>query len=371
MSFAENLFMALPETDEVFFSPLSIQSALARAAVGSRGRTRREMLDVLGMRDLSDAGLIAAIRMVDQEMTDIPGITLEIANKLYLEVTYRFRHEYILLMQQIAGMTPADFRKAHEVVRGQINKWVLELTHEKIPNLLPPGALDKFTRMVVVNALYFKGLWASRYKELDTHPSDFYLADGTKVTMSTMTQRTEFAYGEDDAMQILLLPYKGMRLGKLVLLPKQGVTLREVEEQMHRFGINQLMDMLDSAMVRVFAPRMEKGWGTVDIKPALQSLGMIDAFEDEHADFAGVAEPGQRRLVIDAVYHKTWMIDTEEGTEAAAATAVTTREAFSIRQTRNVEFRMNRPFVHAIVDTQTGMPLFMGRVLNPTTVPAA
>lgn len=364
-TFAERMYMALPETDEIFFSPLSIWSALSRAAIGARGNTRRQMADLLGLPS-TDAGVIEDIFRIDSTMVAVPDITLAVANRLYAENSYAFRLEYLYHMVRVAGFKPANFRNASEAERKEINKWVMQMTRDKIDNLLPPGAVTSRTRMVIVNAVYFKAPWASQFKFENTHPADFYLLNGRTAKVQLMTQQNLFAYGEDEYMQVLMLPYKGFRVARLVMLPKQGVPLREAEQHMARMGLLALMDSLNEAKVRVFAPKYEKGWGVTNLKPVLMQLGMIDAFDDEKADFSGATQPGEKPLVIDAVYHKAWGRDTEEGSEATAATAVTSRESFSIAPPpRNVEVRMDRPYVYAMVDLHLRETLFMGRMLNP------
>ncbi len=363
-AFPVKLYLALPEGENLFFSPFSIRSALGRAAVGARGNTRQEMLEALDLLDGSDAELMSQIAKFEG-VHNLPEVTVEVANRIYAEITYRFRQEFLELMEQFAGIEMVNFQTAFEEVRAAINNWVAEMTHDRIKNLLSEGSLDALTRMVLVNAIYFKGNWKYQFDPEDTEEMDFHLESGRTVLVDMMYQQNTFLYGEDDAMQVLIMPYEGDRLARLVLLPKEGVSLRSVEEMIAERGVADIVAGLHRKEdLHVYVPKFEMGWGTFDITQPLKAMGIKQAFAD--ADFSGMTEDQKRDLYISGVYHKAWVKDDEEGSEAAAATAVVMR-SFSISIEPEPVFRADRPFVFMIVDMMANNnPLFMGRMWDPS-----
>lgn len=364
-TFAERLYVALPAEGNVFFSPFSVRSALGRAAVGARGNTRKEMLELLGLDDQSDEGLVRQIASLES-IHGLPDVTIEIANRIYAEISYHFRREYMELMERFAGIEMVDFRSAFEQVRADINNWVAEKTHDRIKDLLTPGSLDAMTRMVLVNAIYFKGKWQYEFDPQDTRDDDFTLASGQKNVKVKMMyqQNSAFRYACDDAMQILQMPYKGGRLARLVMLPNKGVSLRSVEQLMAERGIQSVVGSLRRLSdLHVYVPKFEVGWGTFNMTATLDAMGMKDAFTNR-AIFSGMEQDDSRDLYISGVYHKAWIKDDEEGSEAAAATVVVMRSK-GISLKPQMVFRADHPFVYMILDMENNNPLFIGRMADP------
>lgn len=360
-TFAERLYMALPAEGNLFFSPASVESALGRAAIGARGNTRQQMLEGLGWSDGSDEALADRLDAMERALTKSRDVTVEVANRIWAEQSYRFSPTFMQLMQQFAGMETADFLNNYDGERLNINRWVEQMTHDRIRDLLAEGSLDASTRMVLVNAIYFLGKWQYAFPKEETYDSSFYPADGGSVQIPFMNQTATFGYTGADAYQALSMPYRG-GLSRLVVLPTRGTSLREVEQPVANQGISAVAKNLRQQKVEVYFPKTELGWGTFKINSALMALGIEDAFSQVAADFTGI-DDGQRDLYIDGVYHKAWYKDDEEGTEAAAATAEVA-ESRSMGPSYPV-FIANRPYMHMIL-APNGQVMFMGRVTDPT-----
>jgi len=368
--FAEKLYMALPSEGNLFFSPFSVAAALGRAATGARGETRREILEVLGLSDLGDFELMRQITEQEAAVLAAPGITIEAANKLYLEADFGFRGEFLQLMRHFqAGIEMVDFRNASSAVIDRINDWVAQQTHGRIKDILAPGSLDEETRMALVNAVYFKAAWQYAYAEELTHRTVFHQALQETAPVWMMHQETNrFRYWEDGQLQILGVPYQGQRLWRLYILPRIGVSLRKVEERVAREGILPIFDSLwTHRNVQVYVPKFEMGWGTFDITSQLIEMGIRAAFSD-NADFFGMVEDGEAGLYLSNAFHKAWVEDNELGSEAAAATVLVAKElcASPNHKPQSIVFRADWPFMFGIVDSETEEILFLGRMTDPT-----
>lgn len=361
-TFALDLYRRLPEGN-LFFSPFSVRSALGRAAIGARGKTRDELNEVLGLTNIDDA-VATWLENLEKSVAGARNVILEVANRIYVQKDYSFVPAYLELMKRSAGFETVDFQRQFEAVREAINVWVEQVTHQKIQNLLGPGALDAFTRMVLVNAIYFKGKWASEFDKTETKDGEFY-APGKTVKVPLMHQKGNYPYTETENMQALRMPYKGNRLGMMVLLPRESISLHDVEQEVTE-GDNLktlLYDLHPEKNVHVYLPRFEINWGTINLVDILKAMGVIEAFDPDVADFTGMVEDDT--LFVSGVYHKAYVKTDEEGSEAAAATAVVmTRESFMMPKP-DIIFRADRPFMFTIHDSETKEYLFMGRVVNP------
>lgn len=360
-TFAMNLYCRLPTDGNLFFSPFSVRSALGRAAIGARGQTRKELQEVLRLEGNTDKAVAAWLENLEKSVMGSKDVIMEVANRIYAQKDYHFVPAYLELMKQSAGMETVDFRRQFEAVREQINLWVEQITHQKIQNLLGPGALDTLTRMVLVNAIYFKGKWDSEFDKAKTRDESFY-APGKTVKAPLMYQKGDYFYTDTANMQVLRMPYKGDRLGMVVLLPREGVSLHDVEQEVTESDkLNTILkDLYPEENVHLYLPRFEINWGTINLVDILKAMGIIEAFEPDVADFTGMVEDDT--LFVSGVYHKAYVKTDEEGSEAAAATAVVMR---SLGVARPTTFRADRPFMFTIYDKGTNEHLFMGRVENP------
>lgn len=259
-----------------------------------------------------------------------------------------------------AGFKEVDFIKNTEPTRQTINQWIEEKTKDKIKELIKPGRLTTLTRLVLTNAIYFKGRWMSQFKKESTRPESFELISGDKAEVPMMNQAKEFNYSENETLQILEMPYEGDKLSMVVLLPKEKKGIKGLENLLNAENLKNWISTLRQQEVIVWLPRF-KMTSEFIMNEALKSLGMVDAFDMKLADFSGMTPDPV--LYISEVIHKAFVDVNEEGTEAAAATAVITREA-AMPEPKPV-FRANRPFIFIIRDKSSDSILFIGRVMDP------
>jgi len=249
--------------------------------------------------------------------------------------------------------------RAPEEARVTINEWVSEQTEGRIKDLIPPGAIDALTRLVLTNAIYFNAAWSRPFEEERTEDAPFYRLDGSQVTVPMMRQVESFGYATGEGYQAVELPYDGHELSMVILVPKEG-EFETFEAALDVQRLEAILQDLRYTQVALSMPKfeIESSFSLVD---ALAAMGMPVAFSDE-ADFSGMT--GSRDLTISDVVHKAFVSVDEAGTEAAAATAVIMK--LTSAPMEPVEMRIDRPFLFAIRDLQTGALLFVGRVVDPS-----
>jgi serpin B len=288
------------------------------------------------------------------------GYELNVANRLWGQDGYPFLDSYINFIgaHYDAPLALADFEMNAEAERVRINDWAEEETRGRIENLIPPGGVDSATTLVLTNAVYFKGMWLQKFEPDNTEDAVFH---GTHAESSVplMYQKAEFNYQETEYAQVLELPYVGDEISMVVVLPKpdSGVNLAMVESRLTAETLDEWLGLMREQEVSVYLPRFEMTWGTKDISRDLQALGMRSAFDAETADFSGMTE--REDLFVGPVFHKAFVAVDEEGTEAAAATAVVMKRTAMPVQ---IVFRADHPFMFAIRHKETGAIMFMGRV---------
>ncbi len=348
----------------LFFSPYSISSALGMTYAGARNNTEKEIKAALSFPYAPDV-LCRSFGELQEGLNSVQksgDIKLSIANAIWYEKSYKFLQTFINLVQNDyrSQIVTADFAGNAEAERKDINTWVEKQTNDKIKNLIPNGVLNPLTRMVLVNAIYFKGDWESQFKEINTRELDFNVTAQKKVKSKLMYQEKDFRVAEDENTQVLEMPYKGKRLSMVVLLPKQKNGISELEKTLTAEKLNSLISKLRSMKVQVTFPKFKVETG-YDLVSPLVKLGMKDAFSTR-ADFSGM--DGTRDLYISAIMHKAFVEVDEKGTEAAAATAVM-MAVTSLAPSPPYQFNADHPFLFFIRDNITGSILFMGRVVNP------
>jgi len=371
-AFALDLYGKLSEQEgNLFFSPYSISTALAMTYAGARGNTAAQMAEVmhfnLPQEWLHPAfGTLILYLQVRQQQEG--GYELAVANALWGQKGYPWLNEFLELTRENYGaglrLQEVDFAGDTEGARQTINDWVEEETREKILELLQEGDINVETALVLTNAIYFKGDWASRFKENRTRPGPFTLSDGSKVEVPMMHQTEEFGYMETDGLQALELPYAGEELSMLVLLPREIEGLAELEESLTVVKLDEWLGALREREVDVYLPRF-KMVSRFELSEVLKALGMTDAFDPQNADFTGMMAPRdiEGPLWISMVIHKAFVDVNEEGTEAAAATAVIMQGLDGPEEP--AIFRADHPFLFLIRDNASGSILFMGRVIDP------
>ena len=347
------------------FSPYSISTALAMTYTGASGQTAREMAETLHLpKDgkALDSGFAALRTLIGGDGEDRP-YQLSTANALWGQQGLSYRPEFLKRAESCfgAGLRPVDFLGDPGGARKMINAWVEEQTRDKIKNLLASSDIDRDTDLILTNAVYFKGSWATPFPKASTKDAEF--RDGkSSRPVPTMHLTSQFGYLESDDFQGLDLPYVGNDLSMVILLPKKVDGLAGLESSLSNSSIEGWLAKLARRRVQVELPRF-KVEASCELAKTLASMGMPSAFGRE-ADFSGMTT--DRRLAISAVIHKAFTEVNEEGTEAAAATAVIMKRSMAIApQQVPVVFRADHPFLFLIRDVRSGSILFLGRVANP------
>ena len=367
-AFAFDLYQALRGGEgNLFYSPYSISQALAMTYAGARGETKRQMADTLGFT-LHDDQLHPAFNALDLDIAhrgegpdarEEERFQLNIANAMWGQKDYAFLPEFLDVLAQNygAGMRLLDFVSAPEESRLTINDWVSEQTERKIPDLIPQGIIDDLTRFVLTNAIYFNAGWLFPFESQDTQEGSFYLLDGGEVTVPMMKQTQELAYAEGEGYEAISLPYGLSGLAMVLLVPAAG-QFEAFESSLNADRVDAIVKGLGRWSVTLSMPKFDFE-SSFDLAETLGTMGMPDAFTDR-ADFSGMN--GRPELYIQAVVHKAFISVDEEGTEAAAATAVV---GGVTSMPEHVDLTIDRPFIFLIRDTDTGAIMFLGRVLNP------
>jgi len=369
--FAFDLYgrLAGEQDGNLFFSPYSVSTALAMTYAGARGNTEAEMADTLHFT-LSQDRLHPAFGSIISDLNDSQreGYQLNVANRLWGQQGYGFLAEYLDVTRQHYGaeLAQLDFIGETEQSRLTINHWVEEQTQQKITNLIPSGALSPWTRLVLTNAIYFKGDWKYQFAPELTQGASFQAAPGEQLSVQMMHQQRRLNYAALPTFQMLEMPYTGEDLSMLALLPNEPDGLAELESWLTAERLDQSIDQLFASTVSVFLPKFEMT-SQFGLTPVLASMGMPEAFNAGAADFSGMS--GERDLFISSVIHKAFVEVNEEGTEAAAATGVVVGTT-SVPPLPEL-FRADHPFLFLIRDNRTESILFLGRVTHPETSAAA
>jgi len=366
--FAGRLFGKAEATGNLVLSPYSVAMALAMCVNGARGRTRREMLDVLGVDDLGS--LNAGLNTLTQHLESLAGpvrrsdttegeIALDSANSLWGQRGTAWRKPFLddLARDYGSGMRQVDYRNASEQARVAINDWVEDRTHDRIRELIKPGLVGPGTRLVLVNAIYLKAPWDVPFDEENTEDQPF---DGGRLTVPMMSLVAMTAmHRTGDGWQAATIEYAGRELAMTIVLPDPD-RLATIEATVASEGVERFVTGGRSTSLDLQLPKWTTRWDA-DLGPALVALGMPTAF-DSSADFSAMS--AEEQFAIGAVIHQAFIDVDEAGTEAAAATAVIMLGG-AMMTAAATPFIVDRPFLYVVHDTAHGTPLFMGRVVDP------
>src|SRR5712664_143529 len=309
-AFALQLYGQLRSAEgNLFFSPYSISSALAMAYAGAGGETARQMEQVLQFTKCKTKlyeqfAQLAAVWKAAQAEQDIE---LHIANSLWPQEKHPFLDTFLDLLKQHYGavVTALDYARDQEGARAAINGWVNENTKQKITEIIGPGTIDCLTRMALVNAIYFKGAWATPFPASSTQPQRFYLYPDRAFVVPFMNGQDEFNYAENDELQLLVLPYGSNQLHMVILLPRVKDGLARLEGSLNPTSLAGWLTQARQTEVKVAVPKFKMS-STITLIETLQNLGMKDAFDDELADFSGM--DGQVHwLYLSTVLHRAFI----------------------------------------------------------------
>lgn len=348
----------------VFTSPTSLRLALGMVYVGAEGETAKQIASALSLSEPASATADAAKSERDAWAgLASPAVELSVANRLWGDKATKLEPGFLGLVGRGWGapLEPVDFQGAQEPSRKAINAWVSKETKDRIPELLPQGAITPLTRLVVTNAVYFKGKWQTPFDKALTTPRDFAAKAGAKK-VPFMHQTGGFAYAEESDARLVSIPYgpKG-EVSMVIVLPKAVDGLAGIEARLSSTSFEAWSKALSegSQRLELALPKLEMRWGG-SVRPMLEALGMKKAFTDA-AELDGIQKGGD--LEVTDVFHKTFVAIDEVGTEAAASTGV-------VIGTRSMPapptpFVVDRPFLFYLRDTQKGRVLFLGRVVDP------
>ena len=366
-AFAVELYGQLrKQNGNLFFSPESISTAFAMAYAGARGDTASEIAKALHFT-LPPERLHPAMGALLANLNAAhDGYQLRVADALWAEKDYTFLDDYLKLTSTDygAGFNRVDFKGAPDAVRLTINQWVEQQTADKIKDLLQPGVLTPAMRLVLTNAIYFKGNWQTQFDKAQTRDEDFHLSAAQTVRAPLMNLQGRFNYFNGGTFQVLEIPYKSGDLSMIVFLPNDVNGLSALEQSLTASSTQQWLGQLrPGSKVILTLPRF-KMTQQFELAGTLGAMGMPQAFEKNVADFSGMT--GKRDLWISAAIHKAFVDVNEEGTEAAAATGIVMRSMAVTREQPPIVFRADHPFLFLIRDNRSGGILFMGRVTDPT-----
>ncbi len=343
------------------FSPLSVASALWMAWCGARGQTAAELARALHLDGSAEVGGLGSVPGLLAAVA--PGqVTFRAPNTAWIQAGLPVRPEFTARLSD-AGATfgDADFAAAPERARDQINRVIAEQTAGKITGLLPPASIGPLTKLVLANAVYLKAAWADPFPAAQTSDAPFYPDGPDRAALATPMMRGTATRGylRGDGYQAVLLRYAGGTLAMAVIVPDGP--LAALRPAIAARGLGGVLAGADSREVTLVMPRfqMTASFGLI---PVLRQLGVTEAFGDG-ADFSGITAAGGLR--IGAVEHQAYIDVDEQGTEAAAATAVVIRASAALRSPPPVTMVVDRPFLFAIVHTATGLPLFLGQLSRP------
>jgi serpin B len=371
LAFAMDLYQQLAsQPGNLFYSPYSISQAMAMLYGGARGQTEQQMAQ--GMHfGLPQDRLHPAINALDQELAtraEVPknqgqGFQLNIANSTWGQSGFPFLSSYLdlLALNYGAGLQTVDFANNPEGARQDINNWVANQTQDKIKDIVPQGAIDTLTRLVLANAIYFKASWRIPFQKSATQDAPFTKLDGSQVTVPMMSlDQNNLSYQKGSGYQAVVLPYVDGNVAMLLLVPDAG-EFSQFEASLDASTLQSILDGLQSTEVVLKMPRFTVE-SSFSLGNTLAKMGMPNAFDASQADFSGM--DGQRDLYVSSVIHKAYAVVDETGTEAAAAT-VAIVGLTAIMPGEPVSLTIDRPFIFVIYDQPTQSILFVGRITNP------
>jgi len=366
-AFALDLYAQLKNRPgNIFFSPYSISTALAMTYAGARGETEKQMGRVLHFSE-DQPQLHSGFGELQRRLSNAsqqPGIELTIANALWAQTGHPFLSAFVDISKRAyqANLNQADFVAGAEAARGEINAWVTQQTKDRIRDILPPGSLTKLTRLVLANAIYFKGAWAKPFDQGETSDQPFHLPTTRQIEVPFMHHLDEVKYLENRDFQAVELPYRSGELAMVILLPRRVEGCGSLEKGLTPALLSRSLSQMREQEVEIFLPRF-KLESNFDLSHTLVGMGMADAFGPK-ADFSGM--DGNKFLFLSGVFHKAWGEVNEAGTEAAAATLVAVAGCFMMEPPPPPPvFRADHPFIFLIRDTRSGSLLFLGRLADP------
>jgi len=352
------------EPQNMFCSPYSISAALAMTYTGAREKTEKQMNDVFhfGTNDQTLYNKYHALFNYINGLNAGDMLNIYTANSIWAQKDFKFKTAFIDNIKNSfnSEVKTVDFIKETEKCRTDINAWVEQQTNQKIKDLIQPHILDDLTRLVLVNAIYFKAAWDMPFDVKATKKIDFYMDETTKITTDFMVADNTYKLYQGDTYKAIELPYGKGKMSMLLILPNSKTGLKELQKNLNVDFYNDLETKLASAKAKLYLPKFNTS-SAFELSEVLKKMGMPEAFTD-NADFSGMT--GRKDLKISKVIHKTFINVDEAGTEAAAATAVVVSMKSVLLNM--VEFKFDHPFMFIIKENTYNSVLFAGNIYNPT-----
>ncbi|XP_061593276.1 antithrombin-III [Cololabis saira] len=371
LSFYKKLATSRTPDTNIFMSPISISTAFAMTKLGACDQTLEQIMKVFQFDTIKEktsdqvhfffAKLNCRLYRKKDETTELIS-----ANRLFGDRALVFNETYQNISETVYGakLLPLDFKVNAEKARITINDWIANKTENLIQDTLPAGALDSDTVLVLVNTIYFKGQWRNKFDKDNVFASEFHVSESRTCQVNMMYQETKFKYKNfpDDQVQLLEMPYRGEDITMVIVLPSRDTPLSQVEENLDLRKLNDWLTQMEETKVSVYVPRFRVE-DHLSLKEKLQEMGLNDLFNADKASLPGLLEDGSDGLYISDAYHKAFLEVNEEGSEAAAATAVVAYGR-SFNFNREI-FQADRPFLVLIRESTINALLFVGRVADP------
>jgi len=359
-------FYSFHSNENIFISPYSIFTALAMAYEGARNVTAEEMRYVLSIEQGNES-FHRYMQTLYESLNERSEYNISTANALWPRIGYNILQNYINIIETYYGgeISEVDYSKPEEAA-GIINSWIEDKTNHLIKNLVSPAAITPDTTLILTNAIYFKGVWELRFDAANTTSREFKTPGGVvDVPMMQMVNTNNFFnYTETEEMQVLELPYSGGDISMLIFLPKKGFNLHDIIEYLNDTAFYDIINSMSEEKVDIYLPRFKIETPIYELNRYLTDLGMPTAFSN-NADFSGIDGVGE--LSISQVLHKAFIKVDENGTEAAAATAVMFVTAVNGDSNSRIIFDCDHPFLFMIYHKQSNTILFMGSIVNPAS----
>lgn len=369
-NFSVTLFQAVGKnagpSENIFISPFSVVAVLSMAGVGAKGETASQLKKSLGLANFTDETIHSVMGSLIQSIKGDGNFTLEAANQLYVADKYKLVDNFQTSLKENYGAPAQSVNFAVDAARTTINKWVEEFTHQKIKELLPAGSVDALTKLVLVNAVYFKGNWIRKFDSSLTKVEPFYIGSKDKnIDVNMMHIDADFRSGYIESLdaRMLELPYVGRKLSMFIVLPNKIDGLSELESKLHENALDESNVEMLSAKTHVAIPKF-KLEANIQLKDLLIKMGLPDLFEEHVADFSGIS--GEKDIYVSEIFHKSFIDVNEEGSEAAAATGAVMMTRMMIMPVEPPPpFVADHPFYYFIRDNVTKLVLFSGRLAQP------
>ncbi len=352
--------------ENIFISPFSINSAISITLLGAKGETKEEMLKALEISE-NEANYHKDFSKIinEVEKSSTKETIFKNGNRLWVEKDFHLLKKFVDKVNEFykGGISSVDFKNNLKSAIEEINNWVMEKTANNIKDLLRESDLDNSTRLVITNAVYFKGTWEKEFKEENTLSDIFHLESGEEKDIKMMFNKGHYLYGENEKWQILGMKYRGNNFIMFIILPKKGKKVMDISKEIAKNGLSNSINSLSHENVEVYIPKFkfEKRYY---LKNYLMKMGIKKAFSS-NADFSGIT--GKKDLFIDKVIHQAKIEVNEKGSEAAAATAISMKltSAAPIFNEKRIIFKADHPFIFFIIHKNTGEIIFEGVFNKP------